>query len=112
MATSHIVNVTTAADGTASVDTRIYGVIEAIAVRLGSLDTPDIAITDALSSASILAVSAVAADVRYMPRAAVCDATGTPIADAYDKPACTGTLRVAVTGGGNKKTGAVIVLFA
>lgn len=111
MASAHIVPVTTAADGTAQVDVRIYGVIEAIAFRLGSLVSPHFTITDQLSGGAILAVTDVLADVRYQPRVPVQDATGNAIANAYDKPSVTGTCRVAVTNGGNKKSGAVIILF-
>jgi hypothetical protein len=112
MAHAHLVPIKTAADGTFTTDVRMYGVIEAIAVRLGSLDTPDITVTDGLTGGAILAVTGVAADARYHPRVKVQTSVG---ADAdpvvLDKPAVTGICRVAVAGGGNAKSGVVVVLF-
>jgi hypothetical protein len=105
-------SITTAADGSATLSiTQFYGVIEAIAVRLGSLDTPDVTITDGLSAGSVLAVSGLATDKRYHPRVLAQDDSGANITDNYTRPAISGQLKIVIAGGGNKKTGSVIVVW-
>jgi hypothetical protein len=112
MAHAHTVPINTATNGTFSVDLRMYGVVVAIAVRLGSLDTPDLTITDGMSGAPILAVAGIAADARYQPRVPMQTKLGVDIdPPVLDSPAVTGICRIAVAGGGSKRTGSVIVLF-
>jgi hypothetical protein len=112
VAKAHVQPITTATDGTFTADVRVYGVIEAVAVRLGSLDTPDITVTDGLTGASVLAVTGVASDARYMPRVPVQDDTGADVDPAVlDKPSVTGVCRITVAGGGSKKSGAVVILY-
>jgi hypothetical protein len=101
----------TAADGTCSEELRIYGVVEAIALRLGSLSTATIVVTDGLSGAPILTITSAAASARYQPRVKCQDTGGADIDTMFDKPAVTGRINVTVTGGGNSKDGALIVLY-
>ena len=105
-------SITTAADGSATFTaTQFYGVIEAVAFRLGSLDTPDFTVTDGLSGGAVLAVAGLATDKRYHPRVVEQDgADGTDLT-TVTRPAATGQLKIVIAGGGNKKTGAVIVLW-
>jgi len=105
-------SITTAADGSATFTaTQFYGVIEAIAFRLGSLSTPDITVTDGLSGGAVLAVTGLAADTRYHPRVLEQDGVDGSNLTSVTRPAVTGQLKVVIAGGGDKKTGSVVVLW-
>lgn len=106
-----VVAITSDDAGAASIDVRLYGQLTAVALRLGTLSTPDITLTDVLTSVEILGVAGVAANTVWQPRVEVCDEDGAAIADAYDKPAVTGVLRVALAGAGAAKTGEIVLIF-
>lgn len=114
------VPITTAADGSASKTVRCPGEIEGILVVLGDLSTPDIAISDHLSAKSVLSVSGLAATTAYRPRALAQTTAGANIAAAAGPPVvnnvyapvvCYGELDIAITGGGDTKSGTIYIAF-
>lgn len=109
--TSKVVTLTTNASGDASAEQRIYGVIVGLGVRLGTLSTPDITITDGLTGGPVFAKTAVASDLRVQPRVLVQDDAGADIAATYDKPVVTGLLSIVVAGGGSLKTGEIVIVY-
>src|SRR4051812_35226514 len=102
---SKTIPVTTDVSGNADVEVRLYTVITAIGVRIGTLSTPDVTITDGVTGAPVYADTGLTVDVRVMPRVLVQDGAGNDIAATYDRPAITGILRIQIAGGGNTKSG-------
>lgn len=109
--TAKTVPLTTSAGGAASATIRFYGMLHAVAVRIGTSSTPDVDVTDQLTGTSILSVNGVAADTLYQPRVLVQDTDGADIAATYAPPAVLGALSIDVTGGGATKDLAVVLLF-
>lgn len=109
--TAKVVSLTTDLGGNASLDVRLYGVIVGLGIRLGTLTTPDVAVTDGLTGAEVYSDTGLVADTRVIPRVLVQDASGSDIAATYDKPVITGTLHVAITGGGATKTGELVIVY-
>lgn len=113
-------SVTTAADGTASVDTsNITGFIERIVIDAGDLaaGAADITITDKTTGETILTVTNKAAGVAgFVPRDNIQTEAGADIAAAatstnvWTRFAVSGKLNIAVAQGGNAKTGKVHVI--
>lgn len=108
--TTKVVSLTTDVAGNALLDVRIYGVITGLGIRIGTLSTPDVTITDGLTGAPVYADTGLTTDVRVQPRVLVQDEAGADIAATYDKPVITGILRITVAGGGNAKTGEVVIV--
>lgn len=108
--TTKVVSLTTDVAGNASVEIRLYGVIVGLGIRIGTLSTPDITVTDGLTGASVFAKTGIATDLRVQPRVLVQDSAGDNIATTYDKAVVTGVLRVVVAGGGNVKSGEIVVV--
>jgi len=106
-----VISLTTDAAGDYETDVRVYGKIHAIALRLGDLSTPDLTIEDELSGGTVLAVTGAAASKRWQPRVLVQGDDGADIADTYDAPVATGRLSVVVAGGGDTKTGELVLVF-
>jgi len=106
----------TAADGSYTWERAFKGVVHAIEFKIGTLSTPDIDITDDDYSFSLLSVNGVAADTVYLPSDFLQDNAGADVeAPATTKSATPavvmGTLKVAVTGGGDTKRGEVVILY-
>jgi len=105
------ITVTTSAAGAYAGDARLSGQVLAVHVDLGSLDTPDITLTDLDSGDSVLTAAGVAASKVYLPRRVVQLGTdGTDLAP-IDAPFVGKTLHVVIAGGGNKKTGTLRVAY-
>lgn len=85
--------------------------IHAIRIELGTLETPDITITEDPSTDSILALTGVAASVTKYPTVLGQTSAGANIAGAavafpvYDR------IKIVTAGGGDTKTGRVILLL-
>lgn len=112
--------VRTAADGSFSWERAFVGAIYGIKVEVGTLSTPDIDVTDDDFSKTYLSVDGVAADTMYVPASAQQAAAGTALdvsdesgvaVGSYGPAVCMGTLKVAVTGGGDTKKGTVTILY-
>jgi hypothetical protein len=106
------VPITTDGTGVASATVRAGGAkLLAIEVEVGTLSTPDIAITDEPSGRSLLSVAGLAADAHYTLGLQLQGSAGTNLAGAFGVPIVTGRVEIAVTGGGAAKTGAVKLVF-
>lgn len=109
--------VTTAADGTAAVDTAVInGVIESIVIDSGDLTAGavDFTITDKDTGLTLLTITDKAAGVAAYPlRDNICGQTGADIAAAatstnvWSRMPIAGKAHIVVAGGGNVKTGKV-----
>lgn len=106
-----VITINTDGAGDGSAEVRLYGVIVGLGVRLGTLSTPDVTVTDGLTGAPVYADTGLATDVRVIPRVPVQDEDGNDIADTFDKPVITGLLQITVSGGGSNKTGEVVVVY-
>lgn len=106
----------TAADGSYTYERNFEGVVYAIEVLIGDLSTPDIDITDGVYSTSLLSVNGLAASAIYQPGKSLTNDAGTALQAGTsinsDAPtAIMGTLKIAVTGGGDTKKGSVRILY-
>lgn len=116
-----VVNIHTASDGTFTWQRGFAGRIHALELKLGSgptaLSTPDIDVTDDTYSVSYLSVNGVASDTVYSPSQFLEAADGTDAAlvgtamKGATAAVCVGVLKVAVTGGGDKKRGTLNVFW-
>lgn len=102
--------------GNFSVTVTAPGLVRAIGIDIGSLSTPDITVTDALTGANILTVAGVAADARYQPKIVATDPADGSALDAtgdiaYESPACLRTMTIAVAGGGVAGVGTAYLLM-
>ena len=88
------IRVRTASDGTYTYERDFRGVVRAVEVLLGDLSTPDVAVTDGTYGTSVYSGSALAVDTK----------------SGLLNVVVMGTLKVAVTGGGDTKKGWVNVL--
>lgn len=105
------VPLTTASDGTAARDVRMGSCqLLAVKVELGDLSTPDITLTDEPTGTELLAVTGVAADTLYTLAAAVQGSDGEDVSGAYAPPMVLGRIHVAVAGGGDTKTGRLVLV--
>lgn len=93
------------------------GTIRAISLEIGDLSTPDFDVTDEDHSLTLISVNGVAADTVYYPSTFLEAADGTTAAlvgtamkGATAFPVI-GTLKVAVSGAGDTKTGKVRILY-
>jgi len=102
-------SLTTDGSGNASGDLVIAGVIRKIFVDLGTLETPNVTITDKDTGETILGVTGVAADTKYYPKV-VCQGTdGSDLTgdnNIYALP-CATTVTITIASGGDTKTGEV-----
>jgi hypothetical protein len=97
--------------GTGSIHVTTSGLVRAIGILIGTLETPDVAITDGLTGAPVLSDTAIAANVRYIPLVPVCDASGDAIASTYAPPVITGRMDIAITGAGNNHLGQLVLVI-
>lgn len=106
------VPIVTAADGSASVDVRAGGLIlRAVRVEVGTLSTPDFAITEQPGNTAILSVAAVAADTTYYPSVLSDNASGVDVVGAGVPIPVFDRIQILVSGAGDTKTGRVILLY-
>jgi hypothetical protein len=105
------VPLTTDSGGAASRDVRMGSCqLLAVKVEVGDLSTPDITLTDEPSGNELLAVTGVASDTVYTLAAAVQGSDGDDVSGAYAPPMVLGRIHVAVAGGGNTKTGRLVLV--
>lgn len=99
--------------GVASATVRAGGCrLLGVSLELGTLDTPNVAITDEPNGTELLSLAAAAADGVFQPMVAASDpADGTALTGAFAAPAVFGRIEVAVTGGGASKTGEITLLL-
>jgi hypothetical protein len=88
-----IIPIHSATDGSFSYERDFKGTVRALEVIVGTLDTPDIAITDGIYGTSVYSGSGLSADTLATPDVVVM-----------------GTLKVAVTGAGATKRGRINLL--
>lgn len=106
------VRILTEVGGAFATDIHCTGQIVAVWLDTGTLDTPDLTLTDLNTAEVILADLALAADKCWMPRRLVQTAAdGNDIAATYDAPVVMGTLHVAVAGAGDNKEGVLKVAY-
>jgi hypothetical protein len=89
------IKVVTAVDGSFTWELPFKGTVRAVEVDTGDLSTPDIAITDGIYGTSVYTATGLASD-----------------AVAAMEVKVMGTLKVAVTGGGDTKSGRINLLVA
>lgn len=112
------ISIRTAADGSYTYERNFKGVIHAIELVIGDLSTPDIDVTDDDYSKTLLSVNGVAADTMWLPSdfLQAADATTAALVGTGMKGATgavvMGTLKVAITGGGDTKRGRVNILYS
>lgn len=111
------ISVRTAADGSFTWERSFKHRILGIELILGDLSTPDIDVTDDDYSLTFLSVNGVAADTVWFPSEFLMAADGTTAAlvgtamKGAAAAVCLGTLKVAITGGGDTKRGTVNILY-
>lgn len=106
-----VVTLTTDGGGDALAEIRLYGVIHGVGVRIGTLSTPDVTITDGLTGAPVFSKTGMTTDLRVQPRVPVQDEDGVDIPSTYDSPVVTGLLRIEVAGGGSSRTGEIVLVY-
>lgn len=111
MARIRTIHVLTDGTGAFSQDIAYRGQLIAVQVATGDLSTPDLDITDEPSGTNLLSVNAIAEDTTYYPMVASSDITDGTAGDGWQAPAVFGRLTVAVTGGGNAKSGTIKLLL-
>lgn len=108
------INILTDGAGAFSVTVTAPGLIRAIGLDVGTLSTPDIDVTDAITGESALSVDGVAADAVWHPKVLAKSPAGVALdvegLVAYESPAILRTATIALTGAGNGTTG-VLYLF-
>jgi len=106
------VPINTVADGSDLVTVRLGAcVLRAVRVELGTLSTPDIAITEQPGNTSILSVSGVAADGTYYPSVLADNASGVDVVGAAWPVPVLDRIQVAIAGGGDTTSGRLIFLY-
>lgn len=106
-----VVPVVTASDGSFSATVRGECVLRAVELTLGTLSTPDLSITSEPAGTVILAEAGIATDKLYFPTAVAQDADGADIAGSYVPFAVPNRLEIAISGGGDTKTGSIKLIY-
>lgn len=115
------VHIKSAADGSFSHVVHAAGEILAISLVIGTLSTPDVAITDTLTGAAIFTKTGIAATNRWQPKVKVQTTAGVDIVaaagppvlqDVYASPVCTKSLSIVVAGAGDTLEGDLYISFA
>jgi hypothetical protein len=107
---SRTVYVSTDVDGDFEWTRPMFGVVLGIALELGTLTTPDIAITDDTYERDLLVLTGATTDAVYQPSMVLTDSDGADTATLA--PAVVmGSLKVVVAGGGSLKTGRIHLLL-
>ena len=102
-------SLTTDASENASEDLVIAGIIRKIFIDLGTLETPNITITDKDTGETILGVTGVAADTPYQVKILAKGTNGSNLTgdhNIYTLP-CATTVTITIASGGVTKTGEV-----
>ncbi|MGD0248290.1 MAG: hypothetical protein ABSB75_04480 [Candidatus Limnocylindrales bacterium] len=86
-------------------------VLRMIRVELGTLDTPDIDITEEPNAKSILSVDGVAADTDYLPTNLGSDPSGVDVVGAALPVPILNRLVIVTAGAGNATTGEIIFVY-
>ncbi len=86
-------------------------VIRRIVIEVGTLSTPDIAITDEPSGVSILAVAGLTDDASYVPLQVGQDDAGADISGSAVPVPVIERIQIATSGGGATKAGRVLFLL-
>lgn len=94
-----------------TVSVRGAAVLRCIDFELGTLETPDIDITDEPTATVVLGVAAVAADTRYVPTILGTDDAGAAVVGAAVPFPIMGALQIEVAGGGATKAGRLVILY-
>lgn len=94
-----------------TVSVRAAAIVRCIDFELGDLSTPDIDITDEPTGTVLLSVNGVAADTRYIPTILGTDDAGADVVGAGMAFPVMGAIQVEVTGGGDTKTGRLVILL-
>lgn len=94
----------------------LTGRVAAIAVDIGDLSTPDIAVTDLVTGDAILSVAGVAADTRYQPKIIASDPADGSALDtagdvAFTEPVLIRGAGIAVSGAGAARTGVLYLVL-
>jgi hypothetical protein len=105
------VPIVTNSSGVASATVRGAMVIRCVDLELGTLSTPDISITDEPTGTVMLSVTGVATDKRYIPAILGTDSSGANVAGAALPFPVATRLQIDVTGGGDTKTGRLVLLY-
>jgi hypothetical protein len=106
------VPINVAADGSDLTTVRLGAcILRMIRVELGTLSTPDFAITEQPNNKSLLAVSGVAADKDYYPAVLASSAVGADIAGAGVATPVIGRIQIATSGAGISTTGEITFLY-
>lgn len=106
------VPITTDGSGVDQTTIRAGGVIlRGIRIELGTLSTPDIAITEEPAGTTILAVTGLAADKSVVPLIEGQDDAGDDIVGSAVAVPVYDRIQIATSGGGDTKTGRVVLLL-
>lgn len=102
--------------GVFSVTVTAPGLVKAIGIVLGTLSTPDLTVTDALTGDAILVAAAIASNTRYQPKIVATDPADGGALDtagdvAYESPAVLRTVTCALAGAGAATTGTLYLLM-
>jgi hypothetical protein len=101
--------VNTDADGAFTYERELFGSIRAISLDIGTLETPDVTVTDGVLGTAILSLTGATTDAVYQPAIELVDDTNTGTG-VYGPSAVMGTLKVVVAGGGATKHGRLMFL--
>lgn len=99
-------------DGTGAVsrDVRFApGRLHAVAFEIGTLETPDLTLTDEPAGVELLAVTGLADDDRWNLVAQAQGSDGDDVVGSFVAPLVYGRVHVAVAGGGASKTGRLVL---
>ncbi len=106
------VPIVTAADGTDLTTVRLGPCrLHMIRFELGTLSTPDIAITEQPGNKTLLSVAAVAASKDYLPTMLGQTTGGVDVAGAGLPMPVLDRIQIAIAGGGDTLTGRLIFLY-
>jgi hypothetical protein len=106
--------------GAFSITVTAPGRVMAVGLAIGTLETPDLTITDALTGAAVFAKTGIAASARWTPRVLAQSTAGVDLAAAagppaidnvYGSPSILRTVTAVVAGGGDTKTGTLYLLM-
>jgi hypothetical protein len=117
MSSVKTITIRTNVSGAYSWERYFTGVIDAIELEIGDLSTPDFDVTDETHTLTLVSVNGVAATTVYYPSTFLeaADGTSAALVGTAMKGATSfpfiGSLKVAVTGAGDTKTGHVRILY-
>lgn len=101
--------VNTDANGDFTYERELFGTIRAISLDIGTLETPDVTVTDGILSTPVLTLTGATTDAVYQPAIELVDDTNAGTG-TFGQIAVMGTLKVVVSGGGATKHGRLMFL--